>query len=933
MRNSRQLPAYRRALPGLNEERVVPGITISNNVIAGGFDGAISMQGDPNGILLDVYDLNVLFAADSQDNDDFEPDNLNRTQFTLWDYQGKSQTFQFTLDGNTDPNKIPIRFDGDATNDPFFVSNELFNTNINPPTLAVFLAQEIAHAIRVSDLDVKVYTSSRGGTRSETFQTSEDDTGTITYGLSEALFIEGAARIGMPDVISDTIRFAFSPDNARVGGGNNVPPITAQIVQQGAVPYARIVNNTLVGRGGDLFGNGVGDVGVVIEDNASPTLLNNIVSNFDVGIRADFSANDSNADRRTFVGTQDSVPQFSFDNYLIVERDVENLDIANYGVNYNGVVFSPNNPDDFLDGPLLHRDVDRSGTDYLGQRPTIVGATIYQGNNNNGLRINAGDFAISLADSAPLFVDGAAGNYFLAQGSRAIDSSLDFLAEREYLADVLESAGIETASIDAPNIDAIGILRVDDPNVEPPNGLGSNVFKDRGALERADFVGPTATLTDPLDNDAQGIDQDAGLNSVAVLGEILTRFEIRLTDGASLANPTFGSGVDDGTINSEAIIVRRDEQVLVEGTDYFLTYDQTNDRLRIIPVAGIWTGGSTYEVELVGGPDGIRDRANNPLRPNRADGSTQFVVSINAGLDYGDAPTPYPSLKNDDGASHAFVDGYHLGGFITVEADATVNGTATGDFGDDGVELPASLLRGGDASITVTATGEGRLSGWVDWNGDGDWNDVGEQIFNGTLVVAGANVLNGIDVPGDAVLGTTFARFRFSSVPVASPTGAAIDGEVEDYAITIGENPWRNPDNPFDVDANGVVAPVDALLVINELNVPLVSNPDNGVLPATPPAGFAPPFIDVNGDGFVSPLDALLVINQLNNPTAALSASAGRGDGVGNDLQDERDVAAGPRAALSSAVELAFSGFAGSQDDLLDGQLLDALAISRKMRA
>ncbi len=674
----------------------------------------------------------------------------------------------------------------------------------------------------------------------------------------------------------------------------------------------------------------MGDVGVVIEDNASPTLLNNIISNYDVGIRSDFSANDSNAQRRTFIGTEVPVSQFSMGPFMVIQSDIQNLSIANYGATYNGLFGGPNNPDDGQDAPLYHRDVDKSGTDYLGRRPTIVGATIYQGNNNNGLRIGAGDFAISLADTAPLFVDGAAGNYFLAQGSRAIDSSLDFLAEREYLVDVLEPAGIEPASIEAPNVDAIGILRVDDPLVEPPNGLGSNVFKDRGALERADFVGPTATLTDPLDNDAQGIDQDSGLNSVAVLGEILTRFEIRLTDGASLANPTFGSGVDDATVTSQAVIVRRDEEVLVDGTDYFLTYDQTNDRLRIIPVAGVWTGGATYEVQLIGGAAGIRDRANNPLRPNRADGTTQFVISINAGLDYGDAPASYPSKKIDDGASHAFVDGYNLGAFITVEADANVNATATADFGDDGVELPSSFQRGAAASITVTATGEGRLSGWIDWNADGDWDDAGEQILNGTLVVAGANVLEGINVPGDAELGTSFARFRFSSLPIATPTGAAIDGEVEDYAITIGENPWRNPDNPFDVDTNGEVAPLDALLVINELNEPVVSDPTTGELPAVPPAGFAPPYLDVNGDGFVSPLDALLVINQLNTPTAALSAVAVGGGTWGMERESEAD-AARPRAALSSAIELAFSNLADDEPDLLDGTLLDALANSRRM--
>jgi hypothetical protein len=82
--------------------------------------------------------------------------------------------------------------------------------------------------------------------------------------------------------------------------------------------------------------------------------------------------------------------------------------------------------------------------------------------------------------------------------------------------------------------------------------------------------------------------------------------------------------------------------------------------------------------------------------------------------------------------------------------------------------------------------------------------------------------------------------------------------------------PWRNPINPLDVDNSGGVTPVtsrDALLVINFINDGILgSNP----LPNPPTADFSPPpngsrfFYDVNGDGFATPIDALLVINQLN---------------------------------------------------------------------
>ncbi len=87
---------------------------------------------------------------------------------------------------------------------------------------------------------------------------------------------------------------------------------------------------------------------------------------------------------------------------------------------------------------------------------------------------------------------------------------------------------------------------------------------------------------------------------------------------------------------------------------------------------------------------------------------------------------------------------------------------------------------------------------------------------------------------------------------------------------------WQNPLNALDVDASGesgvvAVSPLDALLVINELNVPQVSNADGSL----PPMGDnpQPPYVDVDGNGIVSPLDAILVVNELN----ATSSTDGEG--------------------------------------------------------
>lgn len=83
---------------------------------------------------------------------------------------------------------------------------------------------------------------------------------------------------------------------------------------------------------------------------------------------------------------------------------------------------------------------------------------------------------------------------------------------------------------------------------------------------------------------------------------------------------------------------------------------------------------------------------------------------------------------------------------------------------------------------------------------------------------------------------------------------------------------------PADVDGDGVVSPVDALVVINQLSQQATDAPSTVSGPSAIMA-------DVNGDGLVSPHDALFVINQLPNeqaardvPTIASSTPAATGD-------------------------------------------------------
>ena len=95
---------------------------------------------------------------------------------------------------------------------------------------------------------------------------------------------------------------------------------------------------------------------------------------------------------------------------------------------------------------------------------------------------------------------------------------------------------------------------------------------------------------------------------------------------------------------------------------------------------------------------------------------------------------------------------------------------------------------------------------------------------------------------------------------------------------------WHNEFVANDVSRDGIVVPLDALLVINELNNRVISAQD-GKLP--PRSGFpdAPRF-DVTADGVVAPLDALRIINALNGDTLPPTVSAALRTDTGRSSTD-----------------------------------------------
>jgi len=201
-----------------------------------------------------------------------------------------------------------------------------------------------------------------------------------------------------------------------------------------------------------------------------------------------------------------------------------------------------------------------------------------------------------------------------------------------------------------------------------------------------------------------------------------------------------------------------------------------------------------------------------------------YRVKIGGELDLGDAPDPpYRTLHGGEvgGAFHYLGSEVYLGSCVDAEADGQPTAAADGDdagigspvYGacesgddEDGVVFMSDLLAGTTGSISVTANYTCTLSGWIDFNRDGDWWDRGEFIFpNGMPLQPGPNLLN-FSIPRIISMGPTYARFRCATEFVYSPDGYAFDGEVEDYRVRLGPpldfGDAPDPDYPT-LDASG----------------------------------------------------------------------------------------------------------------------------------
>lgn len=281
-------------------------------------------------------------------------------------------------------------------------------------------------------------------------------------------------------------------------------------------------------------------------------------------------------------------------------------------------------------------------------------------------------------------------------------------------------------------------------------------------------------------------------------------WDTKTFERVSVIDPVAGYGwTGNGTLVDGRLEISRDGEVLfataaggikVYGTDdlspIFVGGDLDKDRL--LDPGEVWTYQARDIVSRGIQHHAVVVDAKTPDATPVSASADSWYRGVSYNVDYGDAPDPkYPTFDSSNGPSHRIVKGLFLGTTVDQDLDAQPSQLADADDltsrdDDDGVDFANPLVPGTSTSITVRVASKENawLNGWLDFNGDGDWNDTGEKFAVSVPVTSGVHALP-INVPEWAVPGSAFARFRLSTTKVLDVTGPASDGEVEDYRIDI----------------------------------------------------------------------------------------------------------------------------------------------------
>jgi len=199
--------------------------------------------------------------------------------------------------------------------------------------------------------------------------------------------------------------------------------------------------------------------------------------------------------------------------------------------------------------------------------------------------------------------------------------------------------------------------------------------------------------------------------------------------------------------------------------------------------------------------------------------------------------TPAPGFFGFDEFNYRVVDSHGATAFGTVRVDVHPTSALSVELDNASVSERVGGAIVGRLTVAGAPAGEALTFAVSDYR---------FEVRDGVLHLKASEVL-------DALLEPTISL----TITVTIGDNFQLNRPVE--LTTLGNNsPWQNRKLAADVDDDGIVAPVDALIIINELHF---RGPHELAWSSQGPSGS---YLDTSGDGFVTAIDALVVINALN---------------------------------------------------------------------
>ena len=236
--------------------------------------------------------------------------------------------------------------------------------------------------------------------------------------------------------------------------------------------------------------------------------------------------------------------------------------------------------------------------------------------------------------------------------------------------------------------------------------------------------------------------------------------------------------------------------------------------------------------------------------------------------------------RSTDGSRSAEVDGRAYDATLTLAAPVDLSGyissTLTFDWYiekgfDTGEYLAVDISTNGGSSWNYDVR---RLSGNVD--PENTWHSESVDLSgfaSADLLVRFRSYVSSsredANIDNVRIIGLLGAGSGGGSVLPPAGSGGGSDNEGTDLARTSQSIPAIDP---LDVNRDGYMTPLDALLIVNWLN--------------QSKQGSAPIGLDTNQDGHVSPIDTLLIVNELNEETFAEGEGAISVPQLDTDLVD-----------------------------------------------